>query len=186
MAMSGNDLPFGIMGNGAIDRRRFLATAGMLGASLWGFGPALAQDETFKLGWVRASTGPFASSFGFAYIAGLIAIDEINAAGGIMGRPIERVEIDDEGAPGKEAAIIRKLKEDGVNYVCGPVGSSQALASLSSGSRVGMIQTSYANAAELGDAARNPYHYQCLANTEQQGQVAVAYLTEILKAKKIG
>ena len=39
-----------------------------------------------------------------------LAVDEINAAGGILGRPIVRREEDDEGSPAKEPALIKKYQ----------------------------------------------------------------------------
>ena len=190
--MARRQLPFGVRGDGSLDRRDFLASAahlgaGMLGASAFGlpFAGALAA-EPFKLGWVRPTTGRYASSFAPLYVGGLIALDEINAAGGILGRPIVQQEEDDEGSPAKEPAIIKKLQESGVNILCGPTGSSQSLASLAMTTPGKLLQATYANGAELGDGNAYPYHYQCTFNTNQQGAVAVNYLVEVLKVKKVG
>ena len=92
-------LPFGVEADGSLDRRAFLATAGRLGVGMMGMGAApllMAQQQNFTVGWVRPSTGRLASSFAPLYVGGLIAIEEINAAGGILGRPIVRKEEDDE------------------------------------------------------------------------------------------
>src|SRR5262249_33827408 len=95
--------PFGLRRDGSIDRRDFLSTAarigvGALGASSLGLASAARADERFNIGWVRPTTGRLASSFSYLYIGGLIAIDEINAAGGILGKPINRIEEDDEAS----------------------------------------------------------------------------------------
>ncbi|HQP34277.1 MAG TPA: hypothetical protein PLI95_03835, partial [Polyangiaceae bacterium] len=90
-------LPFGIEADGSLDRRGFLSTAGALGVDMMGMGASpllMAQQQNFTVGWVRASTGRLASSFAALYVGGLIAIEEINAAGGILGRPIVRKEED--------------------------------------------------------------------------------------------
>jgi ABC-type branched-subunit amino acid transport system substrate-binding protein len=191
--MDGRQLPFGLRGDGSLDRRDFLTGAARLGAGLLGasaFGLPLmgsaAAAEPFKLGWLRPTTGRLASSFAVLYVGGLIAVDEINAAGGIMGRPIVRQEEDDEGSPAKEPAIVKKLQESGVNILCGPTGSSQSLASLAVTTPGKVLQATYANGAELGDGNAYPYHYQCTFNTAQQGVVAVNYLVEVLKVKKVG
>src|SRR5580698_5614104 len=76
-----------------IDRRALLRLAARAGVAALGAGQAFAQQPPpFKLGWIRPTTGRLASSFAPLYFGGLIAIDEINAAGGILGRPITRVE----------------------------------------------------------------------------------------------
>jgi branched-chain amino acid transport system substrate-binding protein len=183
--------PFGLRRDGRIDRRDFLRTAGRLGAGAFGISSlGLAStaraEQAFNLGWVRPTTGRLASSFSYLYIGGLIAIEEINAAGGILGRPIARVEEDDEGLPAKEPAIIKKLQGSETNFIVGPTGSSQALSSLATTTPAKIVQATYANGAEMGDGTKYPYHYQCTFNTNQQGEIAVRYLVEKMKLKKIG
>jgi ABC-type branched-subunit amino acid transport system substrate-binding protein len=183
--------PFGLRADGSIDRRDFLRTAGRLGvgafgASSLGLGSVARAQQPFSLGWIRPTTGRLASSFSYLYIGGLIAIEEINAAGGILGRPIARVEEDDEASPAKEPAIIKKLQGSGINFIAGPTGSSQALSSLATTTPAKIIQATYANGAEMGDGTKYPYHYQCTFNTNQQGEIAARYLVEKMKLKKIG
>ncbi|GGC87388.1 ABC transporter substrate-binding protein [Chelatococcus reniformis] len=172
-----------------LDRRDFLVRAAGLWAGAMGLsgvaGRAIAQSEPFRVGWVRTTTGRLASSFSMLYVGGLIAVDEINAAGGILGRPIARQEEDDEASPAKEPAVVRKLREAGVSYVLGPAASSQSLASLSATTPNKMIQAAFANAEELGDGSKYPYHYQLSYNATQQAQVCVRHLAETLKLKKI-
>ncbi len=183
---------FGQRGDGRLDRRDFLRTAGLIGAGALGpaslllpQGVARAADP-FRLGWVRPTTGRLASSFHMLYVGGLIAVEEINAAGGIMGRPIVRVEEDDEASPAREPAVVKKLQELGIRHMAGPTGSSQSLSSLATTTPAKIIQASYANGAELGDGTKYPYHYQFTFNTNQQAEISVRYLVETLKVKKVG
>src|SRR5260370_5783583 len=121
----------GLRRDGSIDRRDFLRTAGRLGVGAFGMsslglaGVADAQ-QPFNIGWVRPTTGRLASSFSYLYIGGLIAIEEINAAGGILGRPISRVEEDDEASPANEPAIVKQPTESGIHLIARPTGSSHA------------------------------------------------------------
>ncbi|MBR0820200.1 ABC transporter substrate-binding protein [Bradyrhizobium liaoningense] len=168
-----------------LDRRLFLGGVAALGASTL-VRPGFADDDTFNVGWVRPTTGRLASSYAPLYIGGLIAIDEINAAGGIMGRKIARQEEDDEASPAREPAVIKKLQEGGVRYICGPTGSSQSLAALAVTTASKTITTMYAIASEAGDGNRYPWHYQCTFNSDLQAEMASRYLVETLKLKKIG
>lgn len=127
----------------ALDRRVFLSGVAALGASSFG-GAALAAEDAFKIGWVRPTTGRLASSYAPLYIGGLIAIDEINAMGGVMGRKIARQEEDDEASPAHEPAVIKKLQESGIGCICGPTGSSQSLAALAITTPAKTITTMYA------------------------------------------
>jgi branched-chain amino acid transport system substrate-binding protein len=83
--------------------RLVLAAAFALATSI----SAHAQD--IKIGLVAALTGPSAQS-GEAITRGLtIAIDEINARGGVLGRPLALVRRDDESSPPKGVAAAREL-----------------------------------------------------------------------------
>ena len=179
-----------LLHDGSIDRRtllRYAAHGGLaaaLGASAGG--PALAQQQALKLGWIRPTTGRLASSFAPLYFGGLIAVEEINASGGILGRQIVRSEEDDEASPAKEPGIIRKLREQDIGCVIGPTGSSQSLASFAATTSANMIQSAYAAAAEAGDGKRYPYHYQIMFNTDQQAEICVDYMVGVLGVKKVG
>ncbi len=87
-------------------RRAFLtlSVAAMLGLAA----PVSAQ-ETIKIGLVTALSGQSARA-GEAITRGLtIAIDEINAKGGVLGRKLELVRRDDEATPAKGVVAAREL-----------------------------------------------------------------------------
>ena len=70
--------------------------------------PAFAQD-TVKLGLVAAMSGQSAKS-GEAIVRGLsIAIDEINAKGGVLGKKVELLVRDDESNPANAVDITTEL-----------------------------------------------------------------------------
>src|SRR5262249_61041601 len=70
--------------------------------------PPRAQDVV-KLGLVAAMSGQSAKS-GEAIVRGLsIAVDEINARGGLLGKKVELIVRDDESNPAKGAIAAREL-----------------------------------------------------------------------------
>ena len=149
--------PFGLQRDGSIDRRDFLRTAGRLGVGAFGLSSlglssaAHAPPTRSIIGWVRPTTGRLASSFSYLYIGGLIAIEEINAAGGIMGRPIARMEEDDEASPAKEPAIVKKLQGAGISFICRTDRQlAVAVVARRPPRRRKIIQATYANGAEAG------------------------------------
>ena len=86
-----------------LTRRLLLAAAAVAFAA-----PATAQ-ETLKLGLVAAMSGQSAKS-GEAIVRGLsIALDEINAKGGVLGKKVELVVRDDESNPAKGVVAAREL-----------------------------------------------------------------------------
>jgi len=115
----------------SLPTRRILLGAGLsagLIAMLGGAGPATAADPV-KIGLVAALSGQSAKS-GEAITRGLtIAIDEINAAGGILGRPVELISRDDESNPGKGLLAARELvQRQGVAALIGGLDTPVSLA----------------------------------------------------------
>lgn len=144
-----------------VGRRRVLASAVGTAAIATGLLPRTSySQDVLKLGWIKPMTGPLASSFGPLYLAAQIAMDEINASGGILGRKLVKVEVDDQGSPAQDPIATKRLLEDGVKYIVGPIGSSQTLASLEVSGPAKIISAAYATATEMGDGTRFPYHYQ--------------------------
>src|SRR5262249_20125125 len=87
-------------------------------------GTAPAQGPL--LGYRAAVAGPFATLSRTDEIAAQIAIDEINAAGGIDGRRIRIVSFDTAGKPDQAVVGLRKLAEDDkVLAVIGPFSSAE-------------------------------------------------------------
>src|SRR3984885_4569102 len=82
-------------------------------------------DSTIKVGILGSLTGPFAI-FGTGNLSGAtIAFEEANAAGGINGRKLEWISLDDESSPPKGiAAYKRLLDQEKVFAVFGPAASA--------------------------------------------------------------
>ena len=114
-------------------RRQILSAAvGMgtsLGAGLWA--PASrAQGNNIVLGQSAAFSGP-ASELGEQFKRGaLLYFDRLNARGGIGGRSIELVSLDDGYEPDRCAANTKKLIERGVFALFGFIGTPTSLAAL--------------------------------------------------------
>ena len=68
-----------------------------------------AAQETIKIGLITALSGQSARA-GEAITRGLqVAIDELNAAGGVLGRKFELLRRDDEATPAKGVIAAREL-----------------------------------------------------------------------------
>ncbi|MGQ9483771.1 MAG: ABC transporter substrate-binding protein [Desulfosoma sp.] len=91
-------------------------------------GPAAPQAaDPLKVGFVYIMSGPFATYGQFAKQGAEMAVDEINAAGGIMGRPVQAIFEDSTGKPDVAVRVIRKLVyQDGVISVIGLDSSAVA------------------------------------------------------------
>ncbi len=172
-----------------VPRRTVLSAGAMLGAGslLAGAANVFAQKgDTIKIGSARALTGLVASSFAPLYVSVKIAVEEINAAGGVLGRALEVIEADDESSPAKEPAVMRRLIDGGAQALLGPVGSSHTLAAVPTTTAAKMIHAGGGWAEELADGVKYPYHYQFTYNTGHQGEAIARQIVEKLKLKKVG
>lgn len=91
---------------------------------------AAAEAEVIKLGGLAPLSAPGAVVGGEAMRAAMIiAVEELNEAGGILGRPVELVIADTEGLPERGTAVMEKLiNQDGVVAVGGGYHSSVGVA----------------------------------------------------------
>ena len=93
---------------------------------------AQAQDgvskSTLVLGQSLALTGPGSSLAQPFYAGAKLYFDRVNAAGGVNGRKIDLVTLDDRGNPATTVANTQKLLEQGVLSLFGFYGSPQVTA----------------------------------------------------------
>ena len=81
-----------------------------------------AEEETTKIGIVLELSGELGSVGLTMLDAARLAVDDINAAGGVLGRPVELVEEDGATDPAKGFDRVKKLVEiDGVQVIAGPM-----------------------------------------------------------------
>jgi branched-chain amino acid transport system substrate-binding protein len=87
------------------------------------------RDPGLVLGYVRPGAG-LLSQLATAQEAAInLAIDDLNAAGGVNGGPVELLAVD-ESLDGDTAAAVNDLLDQGANMILGPIGSSGAKAAL--------------------------------------------------------
>jgi branched-chain amino acid transport system substrate-binding protein len=145
--------------------------------------PALA--DTIKIGEVGSMTGSEAT-FGISTHEGIqLAIKEQNAKGGIKGKKIELISLDDQGKPEEAATATTKLiTEDKVLAVLGEVASSRslAMAPIAQRNKIPMVSPSSTNpkVTEVGD-----YIFRVCFIDPFQGMVMAKFASETLKAKKV-
>jgi urea transport system substrate-binding protein len=74
--------------------RSTLSAVALSVLTAWGAAPALAADDTIKLGVLHSLSGTMAISETVLKDVALMAIDEINASGGVLGKKLEPVVVD--------------------------------------------------------------------------------------------
>ncbi len=105
-----------------------LIVAAAVSAALFGTGSAMAED-TIKVGIAGPVTGPVAQYGDMEFTGGLMAVEQINAAGGIKGKKLEAIKYDDACDPKQAVAVANKVVNDGVKFVIGHLCSDSTLPS---------------------------------------------------------
>lgn len=92
---------------------------------------AFAQSVPIKVGFSMALTGSVAPNGKQLLIALEIWRDDVNAKGGLLGRPVELVYFDDQSNPSNVPAIYSKLLSvDKVDLILGPYATNMAAAAM--------------------------------------------------------
>ncbi|RME65315.1 MAG: amino acid ABC transporter substrate-binding protein [Alphaproteobacteria bacterium] len=157
--------------------------------------------EKLILGYSMAKTGPFVSLANSNEVAADIAVEEINAAGGVNGREIELVKFDTAGNPKQAAVAVRKFAKDvKALAVIGPFSSSECKVAFPAGERLGIAQMSMASSAPN---LAKPYKFAFRNTTDEftvislvlktikdkglpASSAAIAYATDDTVSKIIG
>ncbi len=113
-----------------------------------------------------------------------LAVAEINAAGGILGRPIKYSSMDTQTNPGIAKSLAAKAIDDGVPLVLGPVYSGSILVSMAETRRAQIPNIIGGEAAAITQQG-NPYVFRCSFTQSAAMPKVVRYISEIVKAKTI-
>ncbi|NBW44834.1 MAG: ABC transporter substrate-binding protein [Betaproteobacteria bacterium] len=157
--------------------------AGLALACASGF--ALAQN-TIKVGWLSSLTGPL-SSAAIAENQGVqLAVDEINAAGGIGGRKIELLTRDTSGDPTKAVNLAQQLAfSEKVHFIIGPVNSGEGLATTPIIARAGVPNLIIGAVDELIDPVKYPRAFRVINTNKQWISTGNDYALKVLKRSKV-
>lgn len=144
-----------------------------------------ANTDIIKVGEVGSMTGAEAT-FGISTHRGIeLAIKEFNGAGGLNGKKLELINLDDQGKPDEAATATTKLiTQDKVVAILGEVASTRSLAMgpIAQQNKIPMITPSSTNpkVTELGD-----YIFRVCFIDPFQGTVMAKFAHDTLKAKKV-
>ena len=165
------------------------ALAGL--ASLGGLGfPAIvqAQSDKIKIGHLTPRTGFLGALGEYAVMAVTLAVDEVNKAGGVMGRQIELLAEDSVNPSTASSKAQRMFERDNVAALIGEISSASALVMAQvAGRNKRIFVNTGANSDELRGKGCNKYMFHVeVANTTNVKACGQALLRDgLIKGKKL-
>ncbi|HPF19090.1 MAG: ABC transporter substrate-binding protein [Eubacteriales bacterium] len=134
-------------------------------------------DEGYKVGVIAPLTGSV-SVYGIAVKnAAEMAKEEINAAGGIDGKMVELVIMDDKGDSTEGVSAFNKLVSDGITVVLGPVTSGVTSAVTSIANSEGVVMLTPTSTADT-ITTESDYVFRSCFKDSYQGIMGAKFLSE--------
>jgi branched-chain amino acid transport system substrate-binding protein len=148
-------------------------------------GEAGAAADVIKVGEFASLTGKEAAFGQSSHKGTQLAIEELNAAGGVLGKQLELITEDNRSTAGESVTIAKKLiTRDKVVALLGEVASGRSLeaAPIAQASQIPMISPSSTNpkVTEIGD-----YVFRVCFIDPFQGQLLAGFAQRTLKAQKV-
>lgn len=142
-----------------------------------------SSDKVFKIGGIGPVTGA-AAVYGLAVKNGAqIAVDEINADGGINGYQIEFNFQDDEHDAEKSVNAYNTLKDWGMQVLMGTVTSAPCVAVADKTNADNVFQITPSGSSV--ECAQNPNVFRVCFSDPDQGAASATYIAENKLAEKI-
>ena len=161
----------------------------LIRAMVWAFGCALALPvlaaDPIRIGLVDELSGPQAEAGVLTLKGTRLAIDEINAAGGVMGRQIELVVEDNASTnPGTVLAYSKLVGQGNIAAVIGPLRSTQVQAA-SPTIAAAKVPAFIGGSDPSLTRVNNPWIFRIRPNDLFSSKVMAEYAVKVLKGKKI-
>ncbi|MDT3707394.1 MAG: ABC transporter substrate-binding protein [Thiobacillus sp.] len=164
-----------------MNRKSFLA---MSTAILFSVGVAQAQDPV-RIGIVVELSGAGAPA-GTNWRDGIkIAVDEINADGGILGRLVETAEYDTQTDPQTSRALVQKAIDEGAYAIWGTIYSGSTLVNMLVAQQNEIPQFVGSESPAIVDKG-NPFVFRTSSGAQKGVPALTPYFKDTLGAKKVG
>lgn len=144
---------------------------------------AHAQD-TIKIGLVNEATGPNAEAGVYTHNGAKLALEEVNAAGGVLGKKLElKLEDNQSTNPGTVLAFSKLFGEGGIVAIIGPIRSTQIQAASPTVAKAG-IPTMIGGTDPSLTKVNNRWVFRARPNDSYSSRVIADFGVNTLKKQK--
>lgn len=153
--------------------------AGMMAASA-------ASADTIIIGIPQPMTGP-ATQYGDQIQAGaLTAIDAFNAAGGVNGKQLEPLLVDDGCEPKQAVPAANRVVNAGAKFAVAHACSGTTVPAVNVYEQEGIVAiTPGATSPLVTDTIKPHYFFRTIGRDDQQGPFAADYVANVLKPSTV-
>jgi branched-chain amino acid transport system substrate-binding protein len=167
-------------------KTRFTPVAAALGLAAGLFMSSGALADTIKIAIAGPFTGPL-TQYGTMVKQGVdTAIEMINANGGVLGKKLEAVTVDDGCEPKQGPVVANRIVNDNINYVVGHVCSGATIAATDIYNNEGVLMvTASATSPAVTDGKNYDMILRTIGRDDQQGPAAAKFIAETIKPKAV-
>jgi len=158
---------------------KFIAACALATSAISGF-----AQQTIKIAGIVELSGPGTTSGTFFNNGALLAVKEINAAGGILGKKIEYSSNDTQSNPGVAKGLTQKAVDQDVFAVFGPVFSGSIMVSMAESRRAEIPNFTGGEAAAITKQG-NPYIFRTSFTQDTAMPKVARYMSDTMKLKTI-
>lgn len=144
------------------------------------------SGDTIQIGLQAPLTGDYAAEGQWAQQSVEVAAELINKKGGVLGKPIEIVVVDDASNPKDSALAAQKIITQGLKQVIASYGSSVTAPAADLYDANKVVSVGYGcTAVRLTMEKQRPYFFRTAGRDDTQSEFFVKFATEELGAKRI-
>ncbi|HXW31404.1 MAG TPA: ABC transporter substrate-binding protein [Xanthobacteraceae bacterium] len=149
---------------------------------------AAAAQSTIKIGFPMPLSGP-AAVYGVPVIKGAeLAVQEINAKGGVLGRKLELLERDSKASADEAVRLARELIiKDNVDFLSGTLTSAEApaVSTIAKENKIVFIAPTSKTVQLTSPANLHPYIFRLASNTDIDGRTGASIIAGWKEVKRV-
>lgn len=158
---------------------------GVIAAVALGGSSLASASDTIRIALAGPVTGPVAQYGDMQFIGAQMAIEQINAAGGVNGAKLEGVVFDDACDPKQAVAVANRIVNQGINYVVGHLCSSSTQPASDIYEEEGILMITAASTSPDITARGYELVFRTIGLDSLQGPTAGKYIAEQVKPSKV-
>ena len=161
----------------------------LLGIFFAGLVPAVASAaDTIKIGYPMPLSGP-ASVYGVPIVKGAeMAVSEINASGGVLGRKLELLTRDSKASADEAVRLARELIiKDNVDFLSGTLTSAEApaVSTIAKENKIVFMAPTSKTIQLTSPANLHPYIFRLASNTDIDGRTGASIIAGWKDVKRV-